>query len=289
MPVFVSYSSKDRKFADRFALQLVKQKVHVWFDKWELHAGDSLINKIQQAVGGASALLVVLSKASVASEWCKKELNAGLMRELDEKRVVVVPILLEDCEIPVFLREKLYADFRSSFDEGMRTVIESIAKVTNEYQARIDTPEFHSDWAIDWNVQPNGLFAVRITIAEQARDQPYTCLTVLTILCSPEATKQYEKRSKKENGENARRHIVGVLAKAIEDGLDLTVWLDDQFEKGHSLEVRDKSTKASYLISVSSRRMGEDTGRDILLRTGQQIRQIYLHMTEIAQQSTTRE
>lgn len=288
MPVFVSYSSKDRKFADRFALQLVKQKVHVWFDKWELHAGDSLITKIQAAVGGASALLVILSKASVTSEWCKKELNAGLMRELEEKRVVVVPILLEECEIPVFLREKLYADFRSNFDDGMRTVLEAIAKVTNEYQARIDAPEFHSDWAIDWNMQSNGLLALRITIAEQAQDQPYTCLTVLTILCSSEATEQYQRRTHDEDGENARRDIVGVLAKAIEGGLDLTVWLDDQFEKGHAFELQDKNTGAMYRVSISSRRMGEDTGRDILLRTGQQIRQIHHHMSEVARRSAAR-
>jgi hypothetical protein len=210
VPVFISYSSKDREFADRFALQLVEKKVHVWFDKWELHAGDSLITKIQEAVGGASALLVILSKASVASEWCKKELNAGLMRELEEKRVVVVPILLEDCEIPVFLREKLYADFRTSFDDGLRTVTEAIARVTNEYQARIDTPEFHSDWAIDWRTQPNHLFLLRVTISEQARAQPYTALTIVTILCSPEATQQYREKSFAGDGESARRDIVGV-------------------------------------------------------------------------------
>ena len=66
---------------------------------------------MQQAIQDSSALLVVLSKASVASEWCRKELNAGLMRELDEKRVVVLPLLVDDCEIPLFLREKMYADF----------------------------------------------------------------------------------------------------------------------------------------------------------------------------------
>lgn len=58
-------------------------------DRWELSLGEPLIDKVQSAVEGASALRVVLSKASVESEWCKKELIAGLFRELDEKRVVV--------------------------------------------------------------------------------------------------------------------------------------------------------------------------------------------------------
>ena len=236
MPVFISYSSQDREFVDKFALQLVQKKVPVWLDRWELRAGDSLITKIQEAVGGASALLVILSNASVASEWCTKELNAGLIRELDEKRVVVVPVLLEDCDIPMFLREKMYADFRNDFDSGLTTVIESIAKVTNEYMARIDEPDWHSDWAIDWGSQPDGLFAIRLTIVEQANNQPYSVLTVVSIQCSSEANMEYAERAKAGDVEAARRHIVGNLAKCVEEGLDLTMMLDDQFEKGAVIE-----------------------------------------------------
>ncbi len=283
MPVFISYSHHDRDFAERFAMQLVREKVHVWFDKWELHAGDSLISKIQQAVGQASALLVVLSKASAASAWCNKELNAGLMRELDEKRVVVVPILLEDCAIPIFLREKMYADFRTDFDGGFKTVIESISRVTNEYQSRLDAPEFHSDWAIDWATQMDGQLALRLTISEQAKDQPYTCLTLVTIVCSTLETAKYFEREKRDGGSSARRYIVGRLVKCIDDGMDLTVRLKDQFEQTQKFAIAEPDGGSGFIVLVSSRRMGVDTGRDTLLRTGEQIRQIYNHMHHVAQ------
>src|SRR4051812_22175804 len=104
MPIFISYSHGDKAFVDRLAMQLVRRNVNIWLDRWELSVGDSLIDKIQEAVNGASALLVILSKASVTSEWCKKELSAGLLRELEEKRVVVMPVMLEDCEVPIFAR-----------------------------------------------------------------------------------------------------------------------------------------------------------------------------------------
>ena len=116
MPVFISYSHQDKNFVEKFASQLVANKAKVWLDTWELNVGDSLITRVQEAISGASALLVILSKTSVASEWCKKELSSGLIRELEEKRVVVLPVLIEDCEIPMFLRDKLYADFRDNFD-----------------------------------------------------------------------------------------------------------------------------------------------------------------------------
>ena len=85
MPVFISYSHQDNDFATQLAAQLVKQKAKVWIDKWELHVGDSLVDRIQEAIQGASALIVVLSRASINSEWCKKELSSGLLRELEER------------------------------------------------------------------------------------------------------------------------------------------------------------------------------------------------------------
>ena len=146
MPIFISYSHEDKEFVDKFAMQLVQQNINVWLDQWELSIGDSIGDKIQDAADGASALLVVLSNASVASEWCKRELSAGLLRELEEKGVVVMPVLLEDCKIPLFARGKFYADFRSNFDDGLKTVIEGIAKVTNPFLSRISHCDYHTDW-----------------------------------------------------------------------------------------------------------------------------------------------
>ena len=147
MPIFISYSRSDKDFVDKLAANLVANKAWVWVDRWELKVGDSLINKIQEAIQEASALLVVLSNASVSSEWCKKELTAGLVRELEEKRIIVLPVLLEDCQIPLFLRDKLYADFRSDFDEGLRAVLDATARITTEGRGRIEAPEFFTDWA----------------------------------------------------------------------------------------------------------------------------------------------
>src|SRR5271163_1970376 len=97
---------------------------------WPVALGGG-VGRVQSAIQESSALLILLSKASVQSEWCKKELNAGLMRELDEKRVLVLPVLLEDCEMPIFLREKMYADFRTNFDVGLRKLVDALLKVTS--------------------------------------------------------------------------------------------------------------------------------------------------------------
>ncbi len=128
MPIFISYSHTDKKIVNKLAAHLAKHNANIWVDTWELSVGDSILIKVQEAIQESSALLVILSKASVESEWCKKELSAGLMRELEEKRVVVLPVLVEDCEIPVFLREKMYADLRTDFKRGLHSILDAISK-----------------------------------------------------------------------------------------------------------------------------------------------------------------
>jgi len=71
--VFISYSHEDSKIVEKIAKYLVKENLHVWIDKWQLNFGDSLIQKVQDAISEASVLLIMLSKKSVESEWCKKE------------------------------------------------------------------------------------------------------------------------------------------------------------------------------------------------------------------------
>ena len=138
MPVFISYSHADKEKVDTIAANLVKHRANVWVDTWELNVGDSILNNVQEAIEKSGALLIMLSKSSVQSEWCKKELTAGLMRELAESKVITLPVLLEDCEIPLFLRDKMYADFRKDFNFGLQAVLDGISKVINSDQGRIE-------------------------------------------------------------------------------------------------------------------------------------------------------
>jgi predicted nucleotide-binding protein len=72
--VFISYSSKDRDFAERLAADLRASGVGVWFDQWEIKVGDSITKKINDGIHDNDYLAVVLSPDSVASDWVRKEL-----------------------------------------------------------------------------------------------------------------------------------------------------------------------------------------------------------------------
>lgn len=124
--IFISYSSIDRIYAEKLAHDLRAWGVSVWWDEWEIKVGDSLTTKIQQALTSSSWLAVVLTPNSVNSSWVEKELAAALSREFETRRVVVLPLLFRDCELPAFLYDKKRADFRSSYDAGFKQLLTAI-------------------------------------------------------------------------------------------------------------------------------------------------------------------
>jgi hypothetical protein len=109
--VFLSHSSKDNAFARNLADRLTEAGVRVWLDEAEINVGDSLLAKISTAIEGADFIAVVLSHNSIQSSWVQSELKMAMSRELADKKVRVLPIVIEPCELPVFLQDKLYADF----------------------------------------------------------------------------------------------------------------------------------------------------------------------------------
>lgn len=124
--VFLSHSSKDKAFVSRLATDLKSRAVPVWFDQWELKVGDSLAERIEEGIDCSGWLAVVLSRNSTASDWVQKELRAAQARELRDKNVFVLPVLIDDCQIPLFLLDKLYADFRTSYEHGLESLLKRV-------------------------------------------------------------------------------------------------------------------------------------------------------------------
>ncbi len=126
--LFLSHSTADKSFARMLADKLSEVGVDVWIDEAEIHVGDSLIQKISQAIDDVDYVAAVLSTKSVASNWVASELQWAMTREIRGQRVIVLPILIERCILPVFLRDKLYADFTvpSRFDSEFRKLFRTL-------------------------------------------------------------------------------------------------------------------------------------------------------------------
>ncbi len=131
--VFLSHSSEDHPFVKRLGEALSEQGVRVWIDEAEITGGDSFLDKIEEGLADMQHLVVVLSRASVTSFWVKRELNFALVDKVESNKGKVIPVLLEDCEIPPLLRERNYVDFRKDYYSGLRGLLKGInVELTNK-------------------------------------------------------------------------------------------------------------------------------------------------------------
>lgn len=115
--IFLSHTGVDKPFVRRLRKDLLAHGVErVWLDEAEIDIGDSLIAKIDEGMKVCRYIAVVLSEKSIDAPWVKKELDVAMNREISSGEVVVLPLLYEQCELPEFLKGKLYADFSKPED-----------------------------------------------------------------------------------------------------------------------------------------------------------------------------
>src|SRR5262249_4649818 len=110
--IFLSHTGVDKPFVRRLRADLLARGVQrVWLDEAEIDIGDSLIAKIDEGMKLSRYIAVVLSTRSIYAPSVKKELDVAMNRAITSGEVVVLPLLYEQCELPEFLKGKMYADF----------------------------------------------------------------------------------------------------------------------------------------------------------------------------------
>jgi hypothetical protein len=95
---FISYSHKDEEFARRLHGRLRQDGLRIWYAPEDMKGGKKLHHQIDEAIRLYDRLLLVLSEASMDSEWVKTEIYKARQREIREKRQVLFPIRLVDFE-----------------------------------------------------------------------------------------------------------------------------------------------------------------------------------------------
>lgn len=105
--IFISYSRNDTEYVSSLVIALRKQGFEVWFDK-NIRTGTDWDDTIEEELKKADALVLILSKTSVASDNVKDEISFAM--GLDKP---VSPIKIEKCDVPMRLARKQFIDFES--------------------------------------------------------------------------------------------------------------------------------------------------------------------------------
>jgi hypothetical protein len=124
--IFLSHSSHDKPFVRQLAADLTSAGIDVWLDEQRIKLGDSIPEKISQGLASSDFFALVVSKNSAKSEWVSKELNNALVNEVQRRKVYILPLKIDDSEIPSAIRDKKYADFSQSYRAGLSEIIRTV-------------------------------------------------------------------------------------------------------------------------------------------------------------------
>jgi hypothetical protein len=93
---FISYSTVDQSFAERLHADLQNKGVRCWFAPHAIQAGKKIHEQIDEAIRLHDKQLLILSPASMNSEWVKTEIAKARKREIREERRMLFPVRLVD-------------------------------------------------------------------------------------------------------------------------------------------------------------------------------------------------
>lgn len=111
--VFFSYSHADKNIVRDLASALRDHEIDVWIDERDLKFSSNILGAISKGLDSADFIAFFMSHNYLRSEWSRKELDIVMSRRLSKRGgAIVLPILLEDVEIPALLRDVMYLDFR---------------------------------------------------------------------------------------------------------------------------------------------------------------------------------
>ncbi len=134
--VYISYAPEDFEFADNLVHWLDRSGFTAWIDaqSQEMPAGKDWRQEIDDAIRRAFALVVIVTPGAAASEYVTYEWTFAL-----GIGVRVVPVLLENTELPPRLKALTALDFTRRAARPWNALIQAVKEIEADYQFMLTT------------------------------------------------------------------------------------------------------------------------------------------------------
>ena len=116
--IFISHSSHDDEFVNDLASDLTILGHQPWTDDKQIHPGDRIDLAIEKGLKESRYCIIVLSEKAIESKWVENEFKEKYWDLMNGERVKIIPVFIEKCKTPYFLRRFHYADFTKSYAVG---------------------------------------------------------------------------------------------------------------------------------------------------------------------------
>jgi len=124
--IFISHNNRDKDIAREIGVFLVAEGVDVWFDEWEIAAGDSITEAINSGLSGATHFAIVWSANASKANWVRRELAAALNRSVTTGAPRIIPIVLDDTPLPELLRDIRYLRYDGGTEKDRSEIVNAV-------------------------------------------------------------------------------------------------------------------------------------------------------------------
>lgn len=125
--IFMSYSRRELGFVDDLVSKLEDEGYNVWLDYRLLIPGTPWKEQIDKGVHNSDTVLLVVSKASIASDYVALE-----WRHFLETKKRVILLIFEAVDIPTELEKYEWVDFRGSYRAGLKELFSQLKQPIQE-------------------------------------------------------------------------------------------------------------------------------------------------------------
>ena len=126
--VFISYSRRNKLFAERIARDLNDAGLDVWIDFRQIHGGEMWQEEIFRGIERSDIVVICLSPDAVESEWVQREVNAAR-----EQKKFIIPVMvvnaitaLEATPSMNWLLNVHFIDFQTSYEESFPELLKAL-------------------------------------------------------------------------------------------------------------------------------------------------------------------
>jgi hypothetical protein len=125
--LFVSYSRREVGFVDDLVRNLEEKGYSVWLDYRNLVPGTPWLDQIHKGIHDSDDILLVVSKASLASQNVEVEWR----RVLEQKKRIIL-LIFEAVDLPPELEKYEWVDFRGSYKAGLEELFSQLEQPIQE-------------------------------------------------------------------------------------------------------------------------------------------------------------
>jgi hypothetical protein len=168
--VFISHASEDAVWCEKLVKRLQKYGLIVWFDKFQVRAGSSLSNAINDGIANSRRVVIVMTPDYFAKEWTQAEAVFAINQDPSGRRKIVIPILLKDCAVPPLLQSITYSDFRDEahFEDNCRR----LADILRGHYPEADFNAVHESKIAEAMPAPGFSYGTKGRAVAKASDAP---------------------------------------------------------------------------------------------------------------------